>query len=93
MIDDGVDLAHALIAYGLDFLKKRKFRKVQTPYMMQKEIMGKTAQLEEFDENLYKVIRRVDVHTGGKIDTEAPITSLPTALRRRSGRQIPDRNL
>ncbi|KAH8922822.1 serine-tRNA ligase [Atractiella rhizophila] len=55
LINDGVDLNQALINYGLDFLRKKNYKKVMTPFMMHKSLMGKTAQLEEFDENLYKL--------------------------------------
>lgn len=53
--NDGVDLNQALISYGLDFLRERKFKKVQPPFMMNKDVMAKTAQLDQFDEELYKV--------------------------------------
>ena len=52
---DGVDLNMALINYGLDFLRKKTFKKVQAPFMMRKEMMAMTAQLSEFDEALYGV--------------------------------------
>lgn len=52
---DGVDLNQAMISYGLDFLRTKGFKKVQPPFFMNKAMMGKTAQLEEFDEALYKV--------------------------------------
>jgi len=52
---DGVDLNQALISYGLDFLRKKGYKKIQPPFMMSREIMGKTAQLDSFDEDLYKV--------------------------------------
>lgn len=55
LTDEGVDFNLALINYGLDFLKKRQFRKLQTPFFMRKEMMAKTAQLDQFDEELYKV--------------------------------------
>jgi seryl-tRNA synthetase len=55
LTNDGVDLNQALINYGLDFLRKRQYKKIQAPFMMRKEIMAQTAQLEEFDEALYKV--------------------------------------
>ncbi|CAK9784255.1 serine-tRNA ligase [Cutaneotrichosporon oleaginosum] len=55
LTNDGVDLNQALINYGLDFLRKRQYKKIQAPFMMRKEIMAATAQLEEFDEALYKV--------------------------------------
>lgn len=52
---DGVDLNQAMITYGLDFLRTRGFKKVQPPFFMNRSVMAKTAQLEEFDEALYKV--------------------------------------
>lgn len=55
LINDGVDLNQALITYGLDFLRKRKYKKVMTPFMMRRSMMAKTAQLSEFDEALYKL--------------------------------------
>ncbi|KAJ3383725.1 Cytosolic seryl-tRNA synthetase [Lobulomyces angularis] len=51
----GVDLNLAIIRYGLDFLEKKDYLKIYTPFFMRKEVMAKTAQLEEFDEALYKV--------------------------------------
>ncbi|KIM24287.1 hypothetical protein M408DRAFT_331818 [Serendipita vermifera MAFF 305830] len=51
----GVRLNQALINYGIDFLEKREFGLVQPPFFMNRDVMGKTAQLEEFDEALYKV--------------------------------------
>jgi seryl-tRNA synthetase len=50
-----VDLNQALISYGLDFLRKKGYKKIQPPFMMNKDQMSKTAQLEQFDEELYKV--------------------------------------
>ncbi|KAG9098919.1 Cytosolic seryl-tRNA synthetase [Ceratobasidium sp. 370] len=55
LTDDGVDLNQALINYGLDFLRKRGYKKIQPPFFMRKEQMAKTAQLDQFDEELYKV--------------------------------------
>ncbi|KAJ3064582.1 Cytosolic seryl-tRNA synthetase, partial [Quaeritorhiza haematococci] len=51
----GVDLNLALIQYGLNFLEQRGYTKLWTPFFMKKEIMAKTAQLEEFDEALYNI--------------------------------------
>jgi seryl-tRNA synthetase len=51
----GVRLNQALINYGLDFLEGREFGLIQPPFFMNRDVMGKTAQLEEFDEALYKV--------------------------------------
>lgn len=55
MTGDGVDLNQAMISYGLDFLRKKSYTKIQPPFFMNKAVMGKTAQLSEFDEALYKV--------------------------------------
>ena len=44
-----------MIQYGLDFLESKGYTPVQTPYFMNKDSMSKTAQLEQFDEELYKV--------------------------------------
>lgn len=52
---DGVRLNQALINFGLDFLEKRGFTLLQTPFFMRKDIMAKCAQLAQFDEELYKV--------------------------------------
>ncbi|KAK3200281.1 hypothetical protein Dsin_023696 [Dipteronia sinensis] len=52
---DGVRLNQALINFGLDFLEKRGFTALQTPFFIRKEIMAKCAQLAQFDEELYKV--------------------------------------
>jgi seryl-tRNA synthetase len=51
----GVQLNLALITYGLDFLRKRNYTSLQTPFFMNKDVMAKTAQLETFNEDLYKV--------------------------------------
>ncbi|KAL9670135.1 hypothetical protein QQ045_007686 [Rhodiola kirilowii] len=52
---DGVRLNQALINFGLDFLEKRAYIMLQTPFFMRKDIMAKCAQLAQFDEELYKV--------------------------------------
>jgi seryl-tRNA synthetase len=59
LTNDGIDLNQALISYGLDFLRKRGYKKIQPPFFMNKDIMGKTAQLDQFDEELYKVYWRL----------------------------------
>lgn len=64
----GVRLNQALINYGLDFLEKRDFGLIQPPFFMNRDVMGKTAQLEEFDEALYKV-------TGDEVDKYLIATS------------------
>lgn len=57
----GVFLNQALINYSLEFLVNRKigdksYTPLQTPQFMNKDMMAKTAQLEQFDEELYKVV-------------------------------------
>ncbi|AQZ17676.1 SES1 (YDR023W) [Zygosaccharomyces parabailii] len=54
--NNGVFLNQALINYGLSFLAKKGYIPLQPPVMMNKEVMAKTAQLSQFDEELYKVI-------------------------------------
>jgi len=49
-----------LISYGLDFLRKKGYKKIMPPFFMNKDQMAKTAQLEQFDEELYKVIASDD---------------------------------
>ncbi|KAI0218898.1 Cytosolic seryl-tRNA synthetase, partial [Massospora cicadina] len=56
LTNDGVDLNLALITYGLNFLRTRNYKKIQTPYFMKKDMMARTAQLSQFDEELYKVV-------------------------------------
>ncbi|KAK3359266.1 hypothetical protein B0T25DRAFT_92085 [Lasiosphaeria hispida] len=51
----GVFLNQALINYGLEFLSEREYTALQTPQLMLREQMAKTAQLSQFDEELYKV--------------------------------------
>lgn len=52
----GVFLNQALINYGLSFLASNDYVPLQAPVMMNKDVMAKTAQLSQFDEELYKVI-------------------------------------
>ncbi len=56
----GVLLNQALINYGIAFLRKRGYDVLQPPFMMNKEVMAKLAQLEDFDEQLYKVSGKTD---------------------------------
>jgi seryl-tRNA synthetase len=53
--DVGVMLNQAFINYGIAFLRQRGYCCLQPPYMMRKDIMAGVAQLEQFDEELYKV--------------------------------------
>jgi seryl-tRNA synthetase len=51
----GLFLNLALVNYGLEFLHSKGYKPNQPPYFMLREAMAKTAQLEQFDEELYKV--------------------------------------
>jgi seryl-tRNA synthetase len=51
----GVLLNQALIQYGMRFLFNKGYSPVQPPYFMKREIMAETAQLSDFDDQLYKI--------------------------------------
>lgn len=51
----GVMLNQALINYGQSFLNGRKYTLIQPPFFMKKSIMAQTAELADFDDQLYKV--------------------------------------
>lgn len=51
----GVLLNMAIIQCGLNFAVKRGYTPVQVPMFMEKQQMAKCAQLDDFDEQLYKV--------------------------------------
>lgn len=57
----GVRLNLALVQYGLDFLTREelgadKYTEMSCPFFMDADTMAKTAQLEQFDEELYTVL-------------------------------------
>jgi seryl-tRNA synthetase len=52
----GLLLNQALINYSLALLAKKGFTLLQTPFFMRQSVMAKTAQLSDFDEQLYKVV-------------------------------------
>lgn len=55
LMGDIARLNHALVCYGMDFLSNRGFVPMQTPFFMTRDMMAKCAQLDDFDEQLYKV--------------------------------------
>jgi len=55
-----VMLNQALINYGLCFLSRLGYVQHQCPFFMKKEMMAMCAQLEQFDEELYKVVESPD---------------------------------
>jgi seryl-tRNA synthetase len=51
----GMLLNQALVNYGIEFLFQRGYTPNQPPYFLNREQMAKTAQLSQFDEELYHV--------------------------------------
>lgn len=51
----GVLLNQALINYGLSFLISKEYTPLQPPFFMKRSVMAETAQLSQFDEELYKI--------------------------------------
>ncbi|PWW78614.1 serine-tRNA ligase [Tuber magnatum] len=73
----GVFLNQALINYGLEFLASKGYIPLQTPQFMLKNVMAKTAQLEQFDDELYKVLDGEEKNDKYLIATsEQPISAL-----------------
>ena len=50
-----ISSTQALIRYGLDFLSERGYTELQVPHFMLGSLMARTAQISQFDEELYKV--------------------------------------
>lgn len=53
-------LNQALINYGIAFLIKHGYNPVQPPFFMRRDIMSQTAQLEDFNESLYKISSKTE---------------------------------
>lgn len=56
----GVLLNQAIINYSIAFLGARGYNVVQPPFFMNKDVMASIAQLDDFDEQLYKVSGKTD---------------------------------
>ncbi|KAF2253656.1 seryl-tRNA synthetase [Trematosphaeria pertusa] len=75
----GLFLNMALINYGLEFLFNKGYTPNQPPFFMLRDQMAKTAQLSEFDEELYKVTESKDKPETDKYliaTSEQPISAL-----------------
>ncbi|KZZ90030.1 seryl-tRNA synthetase [Ascosphaera apis ARSEF 7405] len=75
----GLFLNLALVHYALEFLHAKGYTPNQTPHFMLKEYMAKTAQLEQFDEELYKVVEDADDRSTDKYmiaTSEQPLSAL-----------------
>mmetsp|Transcript_10500 Transcript_10500/g.25362 ORF Transcript_10500/g.25362 Transcript_10500/m.25362 type:complete len:486 (+) Transcript_10500:43-1500(+) len=60
----GVLLNQAIINYSISFLGARGYNVLQPPFFMNKDVMSSIAQLEDFDEQLYKVSGKTDDEDG-----------------------------
>lgn len=49
------ELGMALSKYAIDFLKENNYILIQPPVMMRKNVMSRSSQLSDFDDQLYKV--------------------------------------
>lgn len=74
----GLFLNLALVNYGLEFLFNKGYKPNQPPHFMLKDAMAKTAQLEQFDEELYKVSESEDKDTDKYLiaTSEQPLSAL-----------------
>ncbi|EME82439.1 uncharacterized protein MYCFIDRAFT_165530 [Pseudocercospora fijiensis CIRAD86] len=76
---NGYYLKRALETYAMDFLRKKGYTACQPPYFMLRDQMAKTAQLEQFDEELYKVTEKENDPTSDKYliaTSEQPISAM-----------------
>jgi seryl-tRNA synthetase len=79
LIGYGVLLNRALEQYGLEFLFNKGYTLNQPPFMMLRDQMAKTAQLSDFDEELYKVTESKDKPETDKYliaTSEQPLSAL-----------------
>lgn len=79
LIGYGLFLNMALINYGLEFLFNKGYTPNQPPFFMLREQMAKTAQLSDFDDELYKVTESKDKPETDKYliaTSEQPISAL-----------------
>lgn len=74
----GLFLNLALINYGLEYLWSKGYKPNQPPQFMLRDLMAKTAQLEQFDEELYKVTESEDKSTDKYLiaTSEQPLSAL-----------------
>ncbi|KAK2749173.1 Cytosolic seryl-tRNA synthetase [Myotisia sp. PD_48] len=75
----GLFLNLALVNYGLEFLFNKGYTPNQPPHFMLRQYMAKTAQLSQFDEELYKVSEGGDDPNSEKYliaTSEQPLSAL-----------------
>jgi seryl-tRNA synthetase len=56
----GVLLNQAIINFSISFLSSKGYQVLQPPFFMNKDVMSGIAQLDDFDEQLYKVSGKTD---------------------------------
>ena len=74
----GLLLNQALINYGLNFLVRKNYTLLQPPFFMTKSKMALTAELADFDDQLYKVSTGVEGEEGYYLiaTSEQPISCM-----------------
>ena len=79
LIGWGFKLNQALINYATTFMESRGFTPMQTPFFMRREMMERTAQLSQFDEELYHVDENKEMEKKDKkyliATSEQPLTA------------------
>jgi len=88
----GVLLNQAIINYGIAFLGARGYNVLQPPFMMNKEVMASIAQLEDFDEQLYKVSGKTD-DPGGSTEKYLIATSEQPICAYHKGEWVDEKSL
>lgn len=73
--DIGVFLNQALINYAIQFLSKRGYTTLQTPFMMRDSELSKVAQLSEYQESLYEIKSKEDNRSFLIATSEQPLTA------------------
>lgn len=88
----GVLLNQAIINYAIAFLAARGYDVLQPPFFMKKDVMSKIAQLEDYDEQLYKVTGKTD-DPDGSTDKYLIATSEQPICAYHKDEWIPERQL
>lgn len=68
LMSAAVFLEQALIQLALRMLHAKKYKPLYTPFFVRKDIMQEVAQLNQFDEELYKVICKSSEKGDGTVD-------------------------
>ena len=52
---DLVRLNYALIQYGLDFMRKKRFQLYQPPYLLRRDVVAGAVALSDFEDTIYRI--------------------------------------